>query len=283
MERQNANKLKELLDETPHGFLVDANALARSGIDHRLVHKYLKSGWLEPVIRGVYRRPFLGVSGPADQATEWQIVMLSLSLMGYQGHVGGETALGLQGYRHNLRLAGKERVFVFGDDLPNWLRRVRTNADFLTRNLSLFDGADLCVGARESGFAEHPTRDTAALNTLHLTMRLSYPERAVLEMLNEVPGEMTFASVDQIFEGLANLRPARLQSLLDACTSIKTKRLFFVFADRHNHAWRKYVSPEGFDLGKGPRTLFKGGKYHPEYRISVPADFVEKFERADDR
>jgi hypothetical protein len=81
--------------------------------------------------------------------------------------------------------------------------------------------------------------------------------------------------VDKLFEGLTNLRPNLLETLLQLCSSIKVKRYFFVFADRHQHAWRKYISTTGINLGSGPRFVFEGGRIHPEYKISVPADFVD--------
>jgi hypothetical protein len=61
---------------------------------------------------------------------------------------------------------------------------------------------------------------------------------------------------------------------LRACQSIKVKRLFFVFADRHAHAWLKYLDKSEIDLGSGPRALIKEGKIHPIYRISVPTAFM---------
>ena len=51
--------------------------------------------------------------------------------------------------------------------------------------------------------------------------------------------------------------------------------LFFVFADRHDHPWRKRIDPQAFDLGSGDRALVRGGKIHPSYRIMVPEDFVK--------
>jgi hypothetical protein len=77
------------------------------------------------------------------------------------------------------------------------------------------------------------------------------------------------------FESLANLRPRRLSELLTACKKIKVTRLFFVFADRHDHAWRKRLDPAEFNLGSGDRALVKGGKIHPRYRIMVPEAFVK--------
>jgi hypothetical protein len=71
------------------------------------------------------------------------------------------------------------------------------------------------------------------------------------------------------------LRPRLLSDLLQACRKIKVKRLFFVFADRHNHPWRKRIDPQAFALGSGDRALVSGGKIHPRYRIVVPQGFVK--------
>jgi hypothetical protein len=75
-----------------------------------------------------------------------------------------------------------------------------------------------------------------------------------------------------LMEGLANLSPKRLQRLLGACRSVKVKRLFFWFADRHQHAWLKKLDRKAVDLGRGKRSLVSGGKLDPTYHITVPGD-----------
>ena len=59
-------------------------------------------------------------------------------------------------------------------------------------------------------------------------------------------------------------------TLLEACCSIKVRRLFFVFADRHEHGWRNHWQSERINFGSGPRALVPGGKFHPTYRVSLP-------------
>ena len=56
----------------------------------------------------------------------------------------------------------------------------------------------------------------------------------MLELLDELPERETFHQVDMLMEGLTNLSPRRLQKLLADCRSVKVKRLFFFFADRHS-------------------------------------------------
>nr|WP_263429354.1 type IV toxin-antitoxin system AbiEi family antitoxin domain-containing protein [Nannocystis pusilla] len=91
-------------------------------------------------------------------------------------------------------------------------------------------------------------------------------------MLDELPQHESFHQVDMIVEGLRTLSPRRLQKLLVDCRSIKVKRLFFWFAERHRHAWLEHIDRSCIDLGSGKRLLVKGGKLDPKYLITVPKD-----------
>jgi len=50
------------------------------------------------------------------------------------------------------------------------------------------------------------------------------------------------------------------------------KRLFFFFADRHQHAWLRRLNKEAIDLGKGKRLLVRGGALNTVFQITVPKD-----------
>ena len=76
----------------------------------------------------------------------------------------------------------------------------------------------------------------------------------------------------KLMGSLASLSPKRLQELLANCHSVKVKRLFFFFADRHHHVWLKRLDKESLDLGTGKRLLVKGGKLDRTYQITVPKD-----------
>jgi hypothetical protein len=73
-------------------------------------------------------------------------------------------------------------------------------------------------------------------------------------------------------EGLSDLSPRRLQTLLESCGSVKVKRLFLFFADRHRHAWCNKLDTSRIDLGAGKRALFPGGKLDKRYQITLPED-----------
>jgi hypothetical protein len=101
-------------------------------------------------------------------------------------------------------------------------------------------------------------------------LTMSSPERAILELLAEVPERETFHQADVLMEGLGNLSLRRVHTLLVACRSVKVKRLFLWFAERHLHAWLKKVDRKDVDLGRGKRMLVRGGKLDPTYNITVP-------------
>jgi hypothetical protein len=63
---------------------------------------------------------------------------------------------------------------------------------------------------------------------------------------------------------------------------VKVKRLFFVYADKHQHGWRAHVDPTGVDLGAGDRAFTAGGRLHPTYRITVPAELLPSREGQSD-
>jgi hypothetical protein len=99
---------------------------------------------------------------------------------------------------------------------------------------------------------------------------MSSPERAILELLEEVPRRETFHQADALMEELRNLNPRRLHALLVECRSVKVKRLSLWFAERHKHAWLKGLDRNGIDLGRGKRMLARRGKLDTRFNITVP-------------
>ena len=263
----------------PPGFLVDSAWFEANGIGRRSAYDYVQAGWLERLDHGVFRRPVAGARPSA--LIDWQTCVLSLQhVMGYPVHIGGMTALALQGYSHYLPLGGGTPVWLYGTSLPKWLSKVSLDAPLVTRSRSLF--ADSSIGLTEEQDKDNPGTRADAL-PWHWAIRMSTPERAVLEALAELPRHESFDHLDKVFEGLTTLRPKLLNALLKACRTIKVRRLFFVFADRHAHAWRVRLDPDDFDLGRGDRAFIRGGKLHPRYRIVVPEPYAEPTrEGADD-
>lgn len=274
MATQTARKLNWLEKHLPEGLLVDASWLARHGYSTALRSQYLARDWLQQPARGVYRRP----RGTLD----WQQAVVSLqTLLEYPLAVGGRTALELQGYAHYLPQAATE-VHLYGPTKPpGWLFKLPLDVRFVWHNdCRLFRSKVIRKSAIITDEKSENRKNeqveagltAQAWGQWRWPLTLSTPERAILELLDELPTGESFHQADKLIEGLANLSPRQLQALLVDCKSVKVKRLFFYFADRHQHAWLKHLKKEDIDLGKGKRMLVKGGKLDPAYQITVPED-----------
>ena len=278
MNTRRGTKLNRLQHILPEGLVADASWLEAKGYSSSLRSKYLTGGWLEQPARGVYRRP----SGEL----RWQQVVISLqTLLDYPVIVGGRTALELSGFAHYLTHKGPREVHLYGDALPpGWLTKLDLEPSFVFHNAKkLFREEPIARGL--SSFRWNlKTNKGANADPIHGSfiqrpsghwdwpLTLSTPERAILELLDEVPKHETFHQADVFMDGLRSLSPRRLQKLLADCRSVKVKRLFLWFAERHGHAWLKRIDHDAIDLGHGKRMLIRGGKLDPKYLITVPED-----------
>ena len=207
--------------------------------------------------------------------------MVSLqALLDYPLLLGGRTALELQGYRP-LPAAGAERGSPLRAEAPpRWLHKLSLQTRFLYHNDRALFRHETIKPASLSSIPRRGSKPTAEHD--HWTVQhwgqwdwplaLSTPERAILELLDELPKHESFHQADMFMQGLSSLSPRRLQKLLGDCRSVKVKRLFFYFADRHQHAWLKQLDKEAIDLGEGKRMLVKGGKLDKNYLITVPEE-----------
>jgi hypothetical protein len=193
--------------------------------------------------------------------------------------VGGRTALELHGYAHYLAQEIKE-VHLYGPKRPpTWLNQLRLTTRFVYHNdQKLF--RKNAIRRPLPNLDWKPDSNTDVHDSLVVQpwgqwdwpLTVSTPERAILELLDELPRRETFHQADMLMEGLATLSPGRLQELLDDCRSVKVKRLFFYFADRHRHTWLKRIDKNAVSLGQGKRELVKGGKLDKTYQITVPEE-----------
>jgi len=273
MGSQIKGKLNRLQRTLPEGLVVDSTWLERHNVSRQLRRKYVMNGWLLTLARGVYCRP-----SPSEQPSPlpWQQLVISLNaLLNLPVAAGGRTALELQGFSHYVAASGTREAHLFSnEDLPGWVSRVPLNTKLvlhsarkLFRNRDVppyFTAGTMPPSPEDSGFTEQ------TWGHWKYPLTVSTPERAILELLNEVPKSETFHQADVLMEGLRNLSPRRLQGLLADCRNVKVKRLFLWFADRHNHAWLQKLDRTGIDLGKGKRMLVRGGKLDTKYNITVP-------------
>ena len=277
MAKQNPSKINRLDTLLDEGLLAPTYWLEEHGYSRANLAGYVDGGKLESPARGVYRRP-----GPP---LKWQHVVASLQLLaGGYWHVGGRTALVQHGFGHYVRMQGPEPVYLYGPEtLPHWVNRLGLKETFVARH-------DAMLGSLRARRSEHGTavdfkdRSLTAARLAELGLReepwgawswklwFSADERAMLEFLQDAPAQASIHDADLFMQGLVSLRPALVSKLLQACASVKVKRLFLALAERHGHAWVNRLDLRGVDLGKGKRMLVRGGRLHAKYQITLPAD-----------
>lgn len=271
MSDQNPGKLNQLLASLGDSTLVTTRWLRERGYASNLVARYVASGWLESPARGVYLRKGGHLS--------WQGVLRALQAgEDLPLHAGGRFALAWRGYEHYLRLGTSATVTLYGPEpLPGWAGKLPLKERVVGCGKGPFDfpalrfsGEAMDDALRERGL-ERLSHDSEADGLVFAT-----PERAMLELCDAPADAALVYEADALMQGMANLRPKRLETLLHHCVSIKAKRLFLALAERHGHAWLPHVSLEGVDLGRGKRSLVPGGRLHPTYHITLPADLDEQ-------
>jgi hypothetical protein len=279
VEEQKPAPLNRLLRELPPGLLADTRWLQAHGQTRSLIHDHVRKGYLERLSARLYRR----TSSETADRVRWEVAVISAQqLNGAAVHVGGPTALAMLGKAHYLRLGGEHRVYLYDADhtAPTWLRSLEVSADFVIRTKSMFVDASLGVDWRRidlgTGRLGAERVDPKVVEPWDHFLRISGEERAIIELMDEIPETVGFEHADEIFQSLTNLRPSVLTRLLQACTSIKAKRLFLFYADRHDHSWRRRVAADAVDLGKGKRQLARGGRLDPTYQITVPAELLAR-------
>lgn len=257
----NPERRKLLEQIMPESMIVTRKWLAKeASLDKHAIDNLVKSEQLKLLWKGLYTR--------RKSQLSWQSMVYTLqAVMKTDFIVGGLTALELKGFSHYIPVSKKETVHLYGNDkLPAWANKLSEHVAFIrhTRN-ELFSGME----------KEMSEKYTAIVSwKLELDeLRISCPERACLEMLNEVPGKISMEHADQLIQGMTTLSPRTLQQLLEACTNVKVKRLFLWFASRHNYIWFSKLNIDKIDLGSGNRLIVKGGELDKTYQITVPKDF----------
>lgn len=202
--------IKRLLAELPRGAPFDLAALNQFGVSPQLAAHYAETGWLVRLAQGVYGFPndHFGAHGA--------VLFLQERVPGL--HVGGKSALSLQGVRHNL--TNRDTLVLWGDNrftLPAWFTS-RFPARYV--HARLFDWPDTRLA---DGTLVTPPGMPESL-------RVAVSERAVLELLYEVGVKQSLEEAHNLFEGLRSPRSELLGQLLSCCTSVKAVRLFLTWA-----------------------------------------------------
>lgn len=254
MSTKKHEKLNSLLRSHPPGVVLTSSWLLQQGYSLDLQRRYKKSQWFDSIGSGALIRH-------EDQVDYLGGIYALQTQLGLSVHPGAKTALSLQGKAHYLEMnATKAQLFCHsGENLPLWFKKFDwglmidlTSTSFLPVGLGLVDN-------------EHKS----------FSVKVSSPARAVMECLYSVPKSQPLLEVLEIMEGLNNLRPASVQALLEACKSVKVKRLFLYLAEKAGHDWFNYLDLKKVDLGSGKRSIVEGGTYVPKYQITVPRELEQ--------
>lgn len=211
---------------------------------------YRRSGWIESIGNGAYKL--------AGDTVDWLGGLYALQQQKKLAlHAGGRTALELKGYAHYGRQR-REKIFVYaesGTGLPKWFKNYDWNVDIVFKATNLFPGN------LKTSFTEYLHKE--------LTLQISAPERAALEMLYYVPTLQGFDEAFHIMEGLLSLRPELVQQLLELCRSVKVKRLFLYMAEKGGLPCFDQINLEKINIGSGKRVIVPDGVLNKKYLITV--------------
>lgn len=254
MSAKKYKKINRLVSHWPRGAVLTQRYLSQLGYGPNLMRQYRTSHWVYSIGRGAYALE--------SDEVDWSGGVFALQKqLGLLVHPGGRTALSIQGVSHYVRWQEEQAVLfaLTGTRIPSWFAEHRWSVkiDF---KFTSFLPMDL---AQSYNDIQH--RD--------FSIRISSPERAILEMLYDVPRVVSFDEAGKIAEGLLTLRPLLMQTLLHQCSSIKVKRLMLFYADHYDLPWFSEIDVDKIDLGQGKRSIIKSGRLDSKYQITIPKHF----------
>lgn len=251
------SRINRLLKQCPDGTPMTSPWLEKQGVTPQLAARYKKSGWLTPLGRGAWIR--------TGKQLDWKLVIYALQTqLNMQVYPAGKTALELQGRAHYIPMGRNPPLFLSipaGERLPDWFTK-QPFATTLTKlnSTALFDPV-------YTALTDWKGPD--------FSIKISTPERAILELCHLVPQKVDTEEVMLLMQGLTGLHPQLMQKALTDCQSVKAKRLFLALAEIVAHPWFERLDPGKLDLGRGKRVLPIHGKLHPRFQITVPDEWRE--------
>lgn len=253
--RVATSKISQLLLDWSPGQVVTSKGLRAKGISERMASYLREQGIVNPLGSGAYRRA-------RDEEPPWSAGVAALQQeLGIPAHVGGKSALQLQGVMQHLSLGKGSGLWLFASDshrLPKWF----VEHDW---NISInFHRANL--------FSSDPAGSLREVLIEGFSVRVSQRERAALEAVHLIEKAHRFEEVSELFEGLGTLNPQIVQGLLERCSSIRAKRIFLYLAKRYEFPWYAKLDESRIDLGIGKREVVPGGRLDTHYLITVPRD-----------
>lgn len=245
MNTESRSNIKKLIGLIPDNGIVTTAFLRKNGFSYSSLFGYKSYGWIDEFGHGAYCRH-------AHTPSIYAGLDAATNQLGLNVRVGGRSALARKGYLHFIPFQD-QKVSLYllrGQRLPKWFSAQYHNAYTISATTIL--PADLGItSATESGFH----------------FKQSAPERAILELLEQVPRNVQLNECYQILEMMATLRTSLVQELLEKCSSVKVKRLFLLLAEDLNHAWLKDINLSHINLGSGCRVIDNGGTFNTKFNL----------------
>lgn len=257
-----SSKLNWLVNEFPPGAVVLQHWLKQQGISHSLTQKYVQNGWLKRFASGVFYRPHSSTKPPPS----WPALLSALIFQTDKNvYLAGLSSLQHQGLSHYLPLnpgggTANEKVWVGTNNkqsLPKWLREL-SNVNWV-----------YCQ-----------SKVTAPVESSHVSiliqgceLKASSPELAALEVASAVGKDISFEHLAELFQGLVNLSPKKLQTILESSKSVQANRVFLFLSHYYDHQWVKRLDESKIHLGAGKRQVVINGHYDKHFKITVPLAF----------
>jgi hypothetical protein len=263
MSVKMSSKINWLVNQTSPGSLVLQQWLTENDIRYSLAQKYTQSGWLKKLATGVYYRP----GANDDIKPQWPDALQALhTQLHLPVHLAGLSSLTHQGLSHYLAL-NQEQVWVGVKSkqvLPKWFR------EFPQQEW-------LYCGAHKLQLL--PKKDFKIVTVKGRELQVSSPELAAYEVVNEIGKLISFEHAAELFQGLVNLSPRKVQSLLDRSHAVQTNRVFLFLSHYHGHQWAQRLDESSINLGSGKRQVAENGRYDERYQITVPESLSVKKEQ----
>ncbi len=253
MSTDKQTKINRLLQSQPSGVVFLTSWMELNGYSRELQRKYIESGWFVKIGRGALIR--------SGNKIDWLGALFSIqNQLNVKIHVGGRTALNMQGLSHYLELDEKKKTLFAsrGTSLPSWFRNYYRNLEINLYKTNFLPYDYGLIHYEEKSFS----------------VMISAPERAIMECLYLAPVNFSLLEAYEIMEGLTALHPHNVQLLLSKCRSVKTVRLFLYMAFKAGHPWIKHVDLSLINSGKGKRSIVKNGVYNSDFKITIPGELA---------
>ncbi|WBV72458.1 type IV toxin-antitoxin system AbiEi family antitoxin domain-containing protein [Legionella pneumophila] len=236
--------------------------LSSHGITPQLARKYCQSQWLVKLGVGVYYR--------AGRKPRWQNAVYCLQNQSrYMIHLAGLTSLAQQGKSHYLQFA-PDSIWINVQAktiLPKWFK----NFPELVISDELIPNWEIIKTSKLNAQDEN---DLTTIEVDGIKLKASNQELAAFEVLEAVPSTLSFEHAAELFQGLVNLSPRKVEHILKRSGSIQTNRLFLFLGHFYKHPWAERVNESLINLGAGKRQIVPDGKLEKQYQITVPEQFI---------